>query len=140
MTLISSALKFNAVADWWDEYTAYVIAHNILVFAHTCPSYVLKHHIYQFEMEHHRLSCTRIDLKANERTALVEQPNFSSIDNVFVALLNQEFHKITVFYERKEKELFYDLQTLKDLVAGQDEAGAAGWENHMDDYADEDDE
>ena len=141
LTPISSALKFNAVADWWDEYIAYVVAHNLLVFAHTCCSYdVLKRHIYRLEKEHHRLSRTNIDLEANERTALVEQPDFSSFDNVFIPLLNQELHKITVFYERKEKELFDDLQTLEDLVAEQDEAGAAGWEHYMDDYIDEDDE
>ena len=140
LTSISSALKFNAVADWWDEYIAYVVTHN-LFFAYTWPSYdILKRDIYRLEKEHHRLSRTNVDLEVNERTALVELPDFSSINNAFIPLLNQELHKITVFYEQKEKELFDDLQTLEDLVAEQDEAGAAGWEHYMDDYVDEDDE
>ncbi|KAF8442031.1 SPX domain-containing protein [Boletus edulis BED1] len=121
----SSALKFNAVADWWDEYIAYD---------------VLKRHIYQLEKEYHRLSRTNIDLEANERTALVEQPDFSSIDGIFTPLLDQELQKISLFYEEKEKELFAALQTLEDLVAEQDEAGTETWEHYMDDHADEEDE
>ncbi|KAF8547929.1 Sodium/sulfate symporter [Imleria badia] len=121
----SSALKFNAVADWWDEYIAYD---------------TLKRHIYQLEKEHHRLSRANIDLEANERTALVEQPDFSSIDGIFVPLLNQELHKISLFYQDKEKELFDALQALEDLVAEQDEAGPEAWEHYMDDYADEDED
>ena len=101
---------------------------------------VLKRHIYQLEKEHHRLSRANIDLEANERTALVEQPDFSSIDGVFVPLLNQELHKISLFYEDKEKELFDALQTLEDLVAEQDDAGPEVWAHYMDDYVDEDDD
>ncbi|KAG9316116.1 putative sodium/sulfate symporter [Chiua virens] len=119
----SSALKFNAVADWWDEYIAYD---------------VLKRHIYQLEKEHHRLS-QNVDLEANEHTALF-QPDYSSIDGVFLPLLDQELHKIAAFYEQKEKELFDELQTLEDLVAEQDAAGVEDWEHYMDDYADEEDE
>ncbi|KAH0833368.1 hypothetical protein J3R83DRAFT_12469 [Lanmaoa asiatica] len=122
---MNSALKFNAVADWWDEYIAYD---------------VLKRHIYQLEKEHHRLSQSHTDLEANERTALVEYPDFSSIDGVFIPLLDQELHKISLFYEEKEKELFDDLQTLEDLIAKQDEAGLEAQEQYMDDYADEEDD
>ncbi|KAN0092523.1 SPX domain containing protein [Tylopilus felleus] len=121
----SSALKFNAVADWWDEYIAYD---------------VLKRHIYQLEKEHHRLTRANIDLEANEHTALVDQPDLSSIDGVFIPLLNQELRKITLFYEEKERELFDALQELEDLVTEQDEAGTAAWEHYMDDYADDEDD
>ena len=100
----------------------------------------LKRHIYQLEKEHHRLSRANVDLEANERTALVDQPDFSSIDAVFVPLLNQELQKISLFYEDKEKELFDDLQTLEDLVTEQDQVGPAAWEHYMDEYADEEDD
>ncbi|KAF8416475.1 SPX domain-containing protein [Boletus edulis BED1] len=120
----SSALKFNAVADWWDKYIAYD---------------VLKRRIYQLEKEHHRLSRINIDLEANERTALVGQPDFSS-DCIFIPLLDQELQKISLFYEEKEKELFAALQTLEEFITEQDEAGAEAWEHYMDDYADEEDD
>ena len=144
MTSTSSALKFNAVADWWDEYIAYVVACTSArpVFAHARSSYdVLKRHIYQLEKEHHRLSCANADLEANERSALVEQPDFSAIDAAFIPILNQQLQKISLFYEEKERELFDDLQTLEDLVAEQDQAGPATWEHYMDDdYGDEEDD
>jgi phosphate transporter len=143
LTPTSSALKFNAVADWWDEYIAFVVARSSRhqVFTHPRSSYdVLKRHIYQLEKEHHRLSRANIDLEANERTALVDQPDFSSIDAVFIPRLNQELQKISLFYEDKEKELFDDLQTLEALVAEQDQVGPAAWEHYMDEYADEEDD
>ena len=139
ITLGSSALKFNAVAEWWDEYIAYVS------FSFLCParsrvdiaSYdVLKRHIYRLEKEHHRLSQSHVDIEANERTGLVE----SDLDGVFVPLLDQELHKISAFYEQKEMELFEALHTLEDLVTEQDEAGLETWERYMDDYADEEDD
>ena len=144
----SSALKFNAVADWWDEYIAYVVARSSTRRSRshgtrtTHSSYdVLKRHIYQLEKEHHRLSQAHVDLEANERTALVALPDLSSIDGAFIPLLDQELHKISQFYEEKEKELFDALQTLEDLVAEQDAVGLQVWEHYMDDdYADEEDD
>lgn len=115
----------------------------LTVLAHTThdPSYdVLKRHIYRLEKEHHRLSQSLIDLEANEHTALVLQPDISSIDAIFVPLLDHELQKISVFYEEKEKELFDALQTLEDLVAEQEEAGLDAWERYIDDFADEEDD
>ena len=139
----SSALKFNAVADWWDEYIAFVVARSFRrrLVTHPRSSYdVLKRHIYQLEKEHHRLTRASTDLEANERTALVDQPDFSSIDAVFIPLLNKELLKISLFYEEKEKELLNDLQTLEGLVAEQDVVGPATWERYMDEHPGEEDE
>ncbi|KIJ04535.1 hypothetical protein PAXINDRAFT_104137, partial [Paxillus involutus ATCC 200175] len=121
----SSALKFNAVADWWDEYIAYDM---------------LKRHIYQLEKEQHRLGSSYTDLEANERTALVEQPDASTVDSTFITLLNQELKKIVSFYEEKEKELLEELAELEELVAEQDVVGLAAEENYMNDDGDEDDD
>jgi phosphate transporter len=71
------------------------------------------------------------------RTALVNQPDLSSINGVFIPLLNQELWKITLFYEEKERELFDALQELEDLITEQDEAGTAACEHYMDDCADD---
>lgn len=143
LTPTSSALKFNAVADWWDEYIAYVVRSQFsssFLLIRGISYDVLKRHIYQLEKEHHRLTRANIDLEANEHTALVDQPDLSSIDGVFIPLLNQELRKITLFYEEKERELFDALQELEDLVTEQDEAGTAAWEHYMDDYADDEDD
>ncbi|KAF9219427.1 SPX-domain-containing protein [Gyrodon lividus] len=122
----SSALKFNAVADWWDEYIAYD---------------VLKRHIYQLEKEQHRLTrSSYTDLEANERTALVERPDPSAADSTFIPLLGQELRKIISFYEEKEKELFEELAELEELVAEQDAAGLAAGEHYMNDYGDDEDD
>ncbi|KAF8835671.1 Sodium/sulfate symporter, partial [Paxillus ammoniavirescens] len=123
---LSSALKFNAVADWWDEYIAYDM---------------LKRHIYQLEKEQHRLArSSYTDLEANERTALVERPDASVVDSTFIPLLNQELKKIVSFYEEKEKELLEELAELEELVTEQDEVGLAAEEHYMNDDGDEDDD
>ena len=90
------------------------------------------------QKEHHRLSRAHVDLEANECTALIVLPDLSSINNTFIPLLDQELHKISQFYEEKEKELFDALQMLKEsLVAEQD---AVGLKHYMDDYADKEDD
>ncbi|KAF9230363.1 SPX domain-containing protein [Melanogaster broomeanus] len=122
----SSALKFNAVADWWDEYIAYD---------------VLKRRIYQLEKEQHRMTrSSYTDLEANEHTSLVDRPDVSVLDSTFIPLLDQELKKVTLFYEEKEKELFEELAELEELVAEQDAAGLAAGEHYLHDYADEDDD
>ncbi|KIJ62970.1 hypothetical protein HYDPIDRAFT_182597 [Hydnomerulius pinastri MD-312] len=121
----SSALKFNAVAEWWDEYIAYD---------------VLKRHIYQLEKQQHSLNRSYTDLEANERTALVDNSDVSTVDSVFIPLLDKELKKITLFYEAQEKELADELAELEELVAEQDAAGLAAGEHYMDDYEDDDDD
>ncbi|KAH7884888.1 SPX domain-containing protein [Phlebopus sp. FC_14] len=122
----SSALKFNAVADWWDEYIAYDM---------------LKRYIYQLEKQQHGLTRSYTDLEAaTERTTLIVNPEVSPVDALFIPLLDKEIQKISSFYETQEKELLDDLAELETLVAEQDEAGLAGGEHYFDDDADDDEE
>ncbi|KAF7375640.1 SPX domain-containing protein [Mycena sanguinolenta] len=113
----SSSLKFNAVAEWWDEYIAYD---------------ALKKYIYQLERAQHEHSSYR-DVEANERSALVDRG--VQADNVFTPLLDRELKKICTFYEAQENELKGEVAELEELVQQQDEAGMSG--NH---YMDDDDE
>ncbi|KAJ7680049.1 SPX domain-containing protein [Mycena rosella] len=118
----SSSLKFNAVAEWWDEYIAYD---------------TLKKYIYQLEKTQHDQSAYR-DVETNERTSLVDRG--ASTDAVFVPLLDRELQKICAFYEAQEKELMAEVAELEELVRHQEEAGMAG--NHYTDgpYDEEDDD
>ncbi|KAJ7765942.1 SPX domain-containing protein [Mycena maculata] len=116
----SSALKFNAVAEWWDEYIAYD---------------ALKKYIYQLEKTQHDQSSYH-DLETNERASLVNRA--AETDAVFVPLLEKELKKICAFYEAQEKELIDEVTQLEELVQQQDEAGMAG--NHYLDGPFEDDE
>ncbi|KAF8546423.1 hypothetical protein OG21DRAFT_1527841 [Imleria badia] len=95
----SSALKFNAVADWQDEY--------------------IRHHIYESEnwKKHHCLSSANINLTANKQTTLVKQSNFFLIDSIFTPLLNHKLHKILLSYQDKEKKLFNTLQHSRTSLA-----------------------
>ncbi|KAG6331761.1 hypothetical protein ID866_7329, partial [Astraeus odoratus] len=121
----SSALKFNAVAEWWDEYIAYD---------------ALKRYIYQVEKKQYAPSRLSTDLEANERTALVDSSDTSAADAAFIPLLDKELTKIVLFYEHQEKELLDELAELEELVAEQDAVGLAGEEHYMDDGEEEDDD
>ncbi|KAJ7107067.1 SPX domain-containing protein [Mycena epipterygia] len=116
----SSSLKFNAVAEWWDDYIAYD---------------ALKKYIYQFEKVQHDQSSYH-DIETNERTSLVDRG--PTTDAVFVPLLDGELKKICTFYEAQEKELTAEVAELEELVRQQEEAGMAG--NHYLDGPYEDDE
>ncbi|KAJ6489019.1 SPX domain-containing protein [Mycena sanguinolenta] len=113
----SSSLKFNAVAEWWDEYIAYD---------------ALKKYIYQLERAQHEHSAYR-DIETNERSSLVDRG--LQADNVFTPLLDRELKKICTFYEAQENELKGEVAELEELVRQQDEAGLSG--NH---YLDDDEE
>ncbi|KAI5886234.1 Sodium/sulfate symporter [Schizophyllum commune H4-8] len=112
----SSALKFNAVSEWWDEYIAYD---------------TLKKFIYQLEKQQHDLDQSYHDLEAHERTSLVGERT-SHTDDLFIPLLDRELRKIVAFYEHQEQELFRDLAELEEMVKQQDEEGLQG-----DHYADD---
>ncbi|KAJ7052070.1 SPX domain-containing protein [Mycena amicta] len=109
----SSSLKFNAVAEWWDEYIAYD---------------ALKKYIYQLEKaQHEQGQGTYRDAEeshANERTALVDRT--AATDAVFVPLLDRELKKICAFYAAQEKQLVDDVAELEELVAQQDQVGMTG--------------
>ncbi|KAJ7028274.1 SPX domain-containing protein [Mycena alexandri] len=118
----SSSLKFNAVAEWWDDYIAYD---------------ALKKYIYQFERTQHEQSSYR-DIETNERTSLVDRG--SSTDAIFVPLLDRELKKICAFYAAQEKEVVDEVAELEELVRQQEEAGMTG-DHYVDGpYADDDDD
>jgi phosphate transporter len=119
----SSSLKFNAVAEWWDEYIAYD---------------ALKKYIYQLERTQHDQSSYR-DVETNERSSLVGHG--PTADTVFVPLVDRELKKICTFYEAQEKELTGEVAELEELARQQEAAGMAG-NHYLDDgpYEDEQDD
>ncbi|KAF9072552.1 SPX domain-containing protein [Rhodocollybia butyracea] len=121
----SSALKFNAVSEWWEEYIDY---DN------------LKKYIYQLEKQQQNLTSSYHDLESSERASLVGRPADIATDTIFIPLLDKELTKITLFYENQEKELFEELQELEALVLTQEELGLEGDHYADDDEYDEDDD
>ncbi|KAG1789299.1 SPX domain-containing protein [Suillus plorans] len=122
----SSALKFNAVADWWEEYIAYD---------------VLKRYIYQLEKRQQRpdgIEPPYSDLEANEQTTLVDHSDTPGADSLFKPLLDKELQKIVRFYEAQEQELLNELAVLEQSITQQDEAGLEAGLDYMDE--DEEDE
>ncbi|KAF8193323.1 SPX domain-containing protein [Pholiota molesta] len=117
----SSALKFNAVSEWWDEYIAYD---------------ALKKFIYQLERQQyvHHIP----DLESNERSSLLTGEDTSGTDAIFIPLLDRELKKIVLFYEHQKKELVDDLNDLEKDIELQEEIGLLG--DHYADYEDGDDE
>ncbi|OBZ72026.1 putative transporter C3B8.04c [Grifola frondosa] len=124
----SSSLKFNAVAEWWDEYISYE---------------ALKKHVYQLEKQQAGLRESFHDLEANERTSLIINADTVSTDSFFIPLLDRELKKICLFYETEEQRLLDDVAALERLVQQQEEVGPdAGhqYEDMDDDDEEEDDE
>ncbi|KAH7341753.1 Sodium/sulfate symporter [Rhizoctonia solani] len=104
----SNSLKFNANAEWWDEYIAYS---------------ALKKQIYTLESELPIPGQTR-DVERGERAALLSGDHNRQASNaVFQPLLDAELAKITAFYEIQEKELLYDTAELEQLVVRTEEEG-----------------
>ncbi|KZT27225.1 Sodium/sulfate symporter [Neolentinus lepideus HHB14362 ss-1] len=120
----SSSLKFNAVAEWWDEYIAYDS---------------LKKAIYQLEKQRASGEHPYADLESNERTSLIGRQDSSSTDAIFIPLLDHELKRITLFYGAKEAEVLNELAGLEEMVKEQDEAGPVTDDHYMHDI-DEDDE
>ncbi|KZT40472.1 SPX-domain-containing protein [Sistotremastrum suecicum HHB10207 ss-3] len=115
----SNSLKFNAVAEWWEEYIAYS---------------ALKKQIYQFEKQHTDWTRSGDDLEAN-------QPLMgpASTNEAFTALLDRELTKIKSFYETQEKELLDELEDLSELVI-QKETESLASRSYSAPSVDEDDE
>ncbi|KAF7311833.1 SPX domain-containing protein [Mycena indigotica] len=124
----SSSLKFNAVAEWWDEYIAYD---------------ALKKYIYQLEKTQHEQGhgAYRDAEESTERTLLVDRTG-PDTNSVFVPLLEKELKKICDFYEMQEKHLVEEVAELEELVGQQDLVGMTG--DHYDEasalYDDDDDD
>ncbi|KAI0706485.1 Sodium/sulfate symporter [Earliella scabrosa] len=126
----SSSLKFNAVAEWWDEYIAYE---------------ALKKHIYQLEKQQVGLQESYHDLEANERTSLMGSSGAGgsaapSTDAFFIPLLDRELRKICMFYEMEEQRVMDDVAALQQEVERQEESGPYAGHQYLDDDGDEDDE
>ena len=85
-------MKFNAVAEWWEEYIACV---NPLPLCYldveTENRYeALKKQIYQLEKQQAGLRESYHDLEANESTSLIGSSHPSSPDRLFIPLLDRE--------------------------------------------------
>ncbi|TFK24815.1 SPX-domain-containing protein [Coprinopsis marcescibilis] len=120
----SASLKFNAVADWWDEYIAYD---------------ALKKYIYQLEKQQVQGGHIALrDVEAGESSTLLGQGD-SQTDAAFIPLLDRELKKITFFYETQSKELFDELEELEEAVKQQEELGVSGQERY-EDFEDDDDD
>ncbi|KAI0750174.1 Sodium/sulfate symporter, partial [Daedaleopsis nitida] len=126
----SSSLKFNAVAEWWDEYIAYE---------------ALKKHVYQLEKQKAGLQESYHDLEANERTSLMGSSGAmgvseASTDAFFIPLLDRELRKICMFYEMEEQRLSDDIALLQEEVERQEASGPYAGHQYLDEDGDEDDE
>jgi phosphate transporter len=100
----------------------------------------LKKQIYQLEKQQHGLDRSTYDLESNERTSLMGLAGESSVDAVFIPLLDRELKKVTLFYEQQEKEFLDEVTELEDLVKEQEEAGLAARNLYLDEDDDDDDE
>ncbi|KAH7929221.1 Sodium/sulfate symporter [Leucogyrophana mollusca] len=121
----SSSLRFNAVAEWWDEYIAYD---------------ALKKYVYQLEKQQHGMDHSYRDLEANEQTTLVDHASQSAVNAVFLPLLDRELKKISLFYESQEKELMGEIAEVEVLIAQHEEAGLDAGEHYLDEDGDDEDE
>ncbi|QRV89762.1 transport protein [Ceratobasidium sp. AG-Ba] len=103
----SNSLKFNANAEWWEDYIAYS---------------ALKKQIYTLEAE---LSTNgqSVDTERGERSALLGEHSRRATNSAFRPLLDAELSKIVAFYEIQEKELLYDVVELEQLVDKTEEEG-----------------
>ena len=105
----SSALKFNAISDWWDAYIAYD---------------QLKRVIYQVEKEEHAAR-----VYTDEEARLL----FPSSDARFSELLDIELDKISRFYNSTVQEVFTEIGNVEDEVKRIEEE----WEGEYHDYSDD---
>ncbi|CAK5268935.1 unnamed protein product [Mycena citricolor] len=123
----SSALKFNAVSEWWDQYIAYD---------------ALKRSIYQLErtQHEHAAHAPYHDLEANESSALVGDERAHATDAVFVPQLDKELRKICAFYEEQAQEVVREVAELEELVQEQEQSGVDYYDGYDDEDDDEDDD
>ncbi|OSC96955.1 Sodium/sulfate symporter [Trametes coccinea BRFM310] len=125
----SSSLKFNAVAEWWDEYIA-----------PTPASYdALKKYVYQLEKQKAGLQESFHDLEANERTSLIGiGADAANTDSLFIPLLDRELKKICLFYETEEQRLSDEVSALQQEIELQEQNGPYAGHQYMDSENDAD--
>ncbi|KAF4597064.1 low-affinity phosphate transporter [Pleurotus pulmonarius] len=123
MSCGSSSLKFNAVAEWWEDYIAYD---------------ALKKLIYQLEKKKHNLDTQYHDIESNEHSALISQ-DIGDTDVLFKAALDGELQKIAFFYGQQEKDSLQEVTELEKMVEQQEVAGLAG-HPYLEEVGDDDDE
>ena len=140
-------MKFNAVAEWWDEYIAYVsplcVSVPSLIHAVAVDSYeALKKKIYQLEKHQHSggLQDSYHDLEANEHTSLIGSSHPSSPDALFIPALDRELEKINLFYVTEEQRLEDDVSALQDEIERQEESGPYAGHQYLNGDEDDDDE
>ncbi|KAF7773130.1 hypothetical protein Agabi119p4_5297 [Agaricus bisporus var. burnettii] len=125
----SSALKFNSVSEWWEEYIAYD---------------ALKKYIYQLEKKQHAresLTLSYHDLEVGEQSRLIDDGAVASdTDALFVPLLDRELRKITAFYTTQEKEIMNELEELEADVAEKEAAGLDAADRYLQDSEDDEDD
>ncbi|KAI0763315.1 Sodium/sulfate symporter [Trametes elegans] len=123
----SSSLKFNAVAEWWDEYIAYE---------------ALKKHVYQLEKHKVGLQESFHDLEANERTSLIGAvgEDAASTDAFFIPLLDRELKKVCLFYESEEQRLSDEVAALQQEIEQLEQNGPYAGHQYVDDDEDADED
>ncbi|ELU40344.1 phosphate permease [Rhizoctonia solani AG-1 IA] len=126
----SNSLKFNANAEWWEEYIAFVLYS------------ALKKQIYTLESELPVPGQSQ-DAERGERAALLGGEHHRQAANaIFQPLLDAELAKINTFYDIQEKELLYDVAELEQLVVRTEEEGINNGHGGIDsdDGSDEDED
>jgi phosphate transporter len=100
----------------------------------------LKKYIYQLEKQQHDALTQRHDLEANESTSLVSSSS-PDTDAVFRPLLDDELHKISLFYSLQYKKLLEEEEQVEELVREQDGLGLVASRLYaVEDDEDEDDD
>ncbi|KAF8339631.1 SPX domain-containing protein [Cantharellus anzutake] len=119
LLVISNSLKFNAVAEWWDEYIAYA---------------ALKKVIYDLEREQ------TYDLGGldHERSSLLGNGQRTEAVQKFVPLLDRELEKIVTFYISQEEELRSELENLTTGIEAAEDRGVVQDERDEEDDGDSD--
>ncbi|KIL65820.1 hypothetical protein M378DRAFT_197907 [Amanita muscaria Koide BX008] len=126
----SSSLKFNAVADWWDDYIAYD---------------TLKRRIYQLEKQLYAQprgrattsAAYRDDIETGARESLLQH---QESDALFLPLLDRELAKICNFYKTQEKEILQEFGEIDRYVQELEERGVHGYGTYYDEDEDDDDD
>jgi phosphate transporter len=144
----SSSLKFNAVAEWWDDYIAYVqssswpLSASLTLFVASYSA--LKKYIFQLEKQFLDNDSALHDLEAShERSRLIASGTASTVkiaDKIFTGLLDKELDKIVTFYKDQEAELEREIHALEADIELKDAQGPSPARSEYDDDDEDDDD